>query len=115
MTWVFKQTEPELWTVGHYYESRDGQKWEPDTDHGSPEEAAARVHYLNGGRSPDETLVTRQMRALADRVRSMCADFDGALAEHEQGLIANRASVIHLAGKLSDLAGDLARLVNPNP
>lgn len=44
--WLYKQTEAQIWTVGHY--TPDGA-WEPESDHVSPEEAAARVHYLNGG------------------------------------------------------------------
>lgn len=44
--YVYKQTEPGLWTVGFY--TPQGE-WEPESDHGSPEEAAERVHYLNGG------------------------------------------------------------------
>jgi hypothetical protein len=35
-----------LFTVGFY--DPDG-KWHPESDHDSPEEAAKRVHYLNGG------------------------------------------------------------------
>ena len=46
MTWVYKRTEETLWTVGFYMP--DG-KWESETDHGSAEEAAERVHWLNGG------------------------------------------------------------------
>lgn len=42
--WTYKQTEPSLWTVGYY--SASGQ-WEPESDHGSPEEAAGRVTELN--------------------------------------------------------------------
>lgn len=46
MTWVYLRSEPNLWTVGFY----DPQgNWQPDSDHSSPEEAAKRVHYLNGG------------------------------------------------------------------
>lgn len=37
-----------LYTVGHY--EPDGS-WEPESDHGTREEAAARVHYLNGGQA----------------------------------------------------------------
>lgn len=44
-TWVYLQSEPGLWTVGFY---RPDGRWEPDTDHGSRDEAAERVHYLNG-------------------------------------------------------------------
>jgi len=45
--WVYIQSEPRLWTVGHY--GPDGQ-WHPESDWPTPEEAAARCHYLNGGR-----------------------------------------------------------------
>lgn len=45
--YVYIQSEPELWTVGHY----DPQgNWEPESDHNDREEAAKRVHYLNGGK-----------------------------------------------------------------
>lgn len=44
--WVMKRTEPGLWTVGYY--APDGE-WEPEFDYGSKDEAAGRVHYLNGG------------------------------------------------------------------
>lgn len=46
VAWVYLRTEPCLWTVGHY--GPDG-KFVPESDHDSPEEAAKRVHYLNGG------------------------------------------------------------------
>lgn len=48
MTYVYKRTEPSLWTVGFY--TPEG-KWEPDSDHDSPAKAAKRVHYLNGGQA----------------------------------------------------------------
>lgn len=44
--WLYKQTGTNLWTVG-YYDPKG--KWEPDSDHSSSEEAANRVHWLNGG------------------------------------------------------------------
>lgn len=44
--WVYIRTEPGLWTVGFY--APDGQ-FQPESDHGSTDEAAERVHYLNGG------------------------------------------------------------------
>ena len=47
MTWVYWQSEPQLWTVG--YIMPDGAK-EPESDHRTAEEAAKRVHYLNGGK-----------------------------------------------------------------
>jgi hypothetical protein len=53
--YVYIQAEPGLWTVGHYGPEGDttgmgpGRNWHPESDHSSPEEAAARVHWLNGG------------------------------------------------------------------
>jgi hypothetical protein len=45
--YVYQSFEAGLFTVGFY--SPDG-KWHPDSDHSNREEAAARVHYLNGGK-----------------------------------------------------------------
>jgi len=47
--YVYIQSESSLWTVGFY--DPEGN-WHPDSDWDSAEKAAARVHYLNGGRSP---------------------------------------------------------------
>ena len=44
--WVYILSEPGVYTVGFYDPTG---KWQPDSDHGSQEKAAARVHYLNGG------------------------------------------------------------------
>ena len=44
--YVYRRTEPQLWTTGYY--EPDGT-WQPDEDFSSSEEAAERVHYLNGG------------------------------------------------------------------
>ena len=46
MTWLYKRTEPQLWTVGFYGLAGE---WEPESDHSSPEAAATRVRWLNGG------------------------------------------------------------------
>ena len=54
MSYVYKQTEPGLWTVGYY--KPDGE-WEPESDHSSSEDAAARVHYLNGGNEPENPFI----------------------------------------------------------
>lgn len=42
---VYIQSEPTLWTVGFY--DPDG-KWQPESDHGSSDEAAKRAAWLNG-------------------------------------------------------------------
>jgi hypothetical protein len=44
--WVYKKTEPQLWTVGFYDPKSE---WYPESDHRSEKEAAERVHWLNGG------------------------------------------------------------------
>lgn len=46
MGYVYIKSEPCLWTVGFYLPNG---KWEPESDWDNPEDAAARVHYLNGG------------------------------------------------------------------
>ena len=46
MIWVYWQSEPYLYTVG--YITPDGKK-HPESDWSTMEEAAQRVHYLNGG------------------------------------------------------------------
>ena len=39
--------EHDLYTVGFY--TPEG-KWQPESDHGTRDDAAARVRYLNGGK-----------------------------------------------------------------
>lgn len=43
--YVYIKSEPQLWTVGFYDPSA---KWQSESDHGSAEDAADRVAYLNG-------------------------------------------------------------------
>jgi hypothetical protein len=50
MSYVYVKSELGLWTVGFF--EPDG-KWESESDHESPESAAKRVHYLNGGRESE--------------------------------------------------------------
>jgi len=44
--YVYIKSEPSLYTVGFY--SPDG-KWHPESDWDFQEDAANRVHFLNGG------------------------------------------------------------------
>lgn len=53
--WYYKRTEPQLWTVG--CDTASG-KWEPESDHSSPAEAAARINYLNGGNKTNSEIVS---------------------------------------------------------
>src|SRR5829696_5500847 len=49
--YVYVRSEATLWTVGFY---RPDGRWESESDHGSADEAARRVAWLNGGRGPAE-------------------------------------------------------------
>lgn len=44
--WIYIQSEPSLFTVGFY---KPNGEWESESDHVTREQAANRVHYLNGG------------------------------------------------------------------
>ncbi len=44
--YVYIRSEPTLYTVGFYDPSG---KWHAESDHCNKEDAATRVHYLNGG------------------------------------------------------------------
>jgi hypothetical protein len=44
--WVYRRTEQNLWTVGYFSPQKE---WVTDSDHSSREQAAQRVHWLNGG------------------------------------------------------------------
>lgn len=56
MTWVYILSDScdgfDLYTVGFY---RPDGSWEPESDHETKESAAARCHYLNGGKDHDRT------------------------------------------------------------
>jgi len=45
--WVYIKSEPGLWTVG-FYDPKGN--WHGDSDHDNREDAANRVHFLNGGK-----------------------------------------------------------------
>lgn len=47
-TWIYIKSEPNCYTVGFY---RPDGKFEPESDHAHSEDAALRVHFLNGGNS----------------------------------------------------------------
>lgn len=44
--WVYIHSDVNLWTVGFYDPNGN---YQTDSDHSDREEAAKRVHYLNGG------------------------------------------------------------------
>jgi len=57
--YVYKQTEPNLYTVGFYAPTG---KWIPESDWSIKEEAIERVHYLNGGGiSPNTEFILKKI------------------------------------------------------
>lgn len=62
--YIYRQTEPQLWTVGHY---DSDEKWNPESDWGTPEQAADRVIELNGGaKNPDVEEIKKQFSLACD-------------------------------------------------
>ena len=49
--WVYIRSESHLWTVGFF---DPNGKWHTDNDWTSREDAAKRVHYLNGGNNKED-------------------------------------------------------------
>lgn len=47
MMYVYKNSEPGLWTVGFY---DPNGKWNAESDHSDPNKAAERCAWLNGSR-----------------------------------------------------------------
>jgi hypothetical protein len=67
--YIYKQTEPKLWTVGFY--TPDGE-WIPEKDFDDPENAADRVAILNGrGKVPADTVEIRTTEALEKIAEAM--------------------------------------------
>lgn len=62
MSFTYTRSEPSLWTVG---ERRPDGTWEPESDHGSPEEAARRAAWLNGAGSSEDCQCDRWTAAIA--------------------------------------------------
>lgn len=57
--YYYKRTEFSpycLYTVGH---DDSSGKWIPESDHETTESAAKRVHYMNGGSTPDLQKATK--------------------------------------------------------
>ena len=49
--YVYQQSEAQLWTVGYY---TPGGRWVSESDHSTKQQAAERVHWLNGGKEDSD-------------------------------------------------------------
>jgi hypothetical protein len=65
-TWVYLNSEPQLWTVG-FYDSNG--EWHPESDHASEQEAALRVNFLNGGNADSLTRELSELREERDKLK----------------------------------------------
>jgi hypothetical protein len=72
--WVYLQSEPGLYTVGHFSQ---GGRWFAETDYGSKEEAARRCHYLNGGCDPELLAAAQALHKL-----DWCIGYE--MVQHEE-------------------------------
>lgn len=77
--WVYVRTEPNLLTVGFF--SPDGEL-HTDSDHGSKEEAAERVHYLNGG----SKVVEKVIEKVIEKMEHMQDELD-ILQKHQANML----------------------------
>jgi len=77
MNYVYIKSEPQLWTVGFYRPESEPTKygglWEPESDHDNREDAAKRVHYLNGGNDKE---IEDKLNYLIDAISSALLEYD---------------------------------------
>lgn len=67
-TWVYKQSEPGLWTVGHYDPCGN---WYTDSDHDSKREASERAAILNGYNTDEVCLLKLKIDDLEAEVQDL--------------------------------------------
>jgi hypothetical protein len=98
--YVYKRSEPGLWTVGFYLPNG---RWEPESDHDSRELAAARVAMLNGGHpaGAEDTEDAEVARRILKRVL-VTLGLHGAFTE--DALIAKVAAIAKTDGRPELLA-----------
>jgi len=75
--WVYIRSEPSLWTVGFY---EPNGKWNPESDHSTPEKAAARVRHLSGAREHEV-----ELKLVLDAAKACADDLAAELRKRESG------------------------------
>lgn len=66
-SWIYIRSEPGLYTVGFF---EPGGKWHAESDFNDQGEAAARVHYLNGGSAAPAPALLLACRAAVDAIQA---------------------------------------------
>jgi hypothetical protein len=102
---VYQQSEPNLWTVGHY----DPQgKWQPESDQASDQDAAKRVAWLNGNNAsedtPDYDTTFRFLRraVLASHMRNHAGISKPGFNQCREGFCAEWHSLFGKKGKIDE-------------
>jgi hypothetical protein len=61
--WIYIKTEPALWSVGHY---NPNGEFIAESDWTTPDKAAARINYLNGGTGTDRDAYRKLVQLVID-------------------------------------------------
>lgn len=102
MTYTYLRSEPGLWTVGDY---SPAGKWQPESDHDSREDAAARVAWLNGSGQPPAP--AGLVLTPKDRRLLLAALADAAAHRQQRATAPCDTCLLHPADLCDHHAGDL--------
>lgn len=96
--YYYKKTEPGLWTVG----IGEGKNWESESVHRSPQEAASRVNFLNGG----GTTITMEEVNKKSKETEQFKIFQVAFILHKYFIKGNMRPIENFASMVVDLANN---------
>ncbi len=94
--YYYKKSEPGLWTVG----TGEGKNWEAESDHTSPQEAAGRVNFLNGG----GTTITMEEVNKKGKETEQFQIFRAAFILHKYFIKGNLRPIENFASMIVDIA-----------
>lgn len=102
--YVYKQSEPYLWTVG-FYDPKGN--WCPESDCDRREEAAERVAWLNGSQSKKDENRIKSYDEIVDEIRSSLKSSVPINAIYKIAAVTFAKQYIDLASEIIDPAFDL--------
>lgn len=115
MSYVYIESRSEeLWTVGFY--GPDG--WIPESDHDKQEDAAARVHYLNGGVNV-EPIVEQDEKFMREQIQRILNGEDVAVERADLKVMDERMTTLLdqaarldalVREKIGGMASDIVKL-----